>query len=71
MEFGQTVGLPLCLKDMGVDNIKEVADRAGKELENDHFMVNLICDHSPGAVTGAILHQQFLADSLRKNGGEK
>lgn len=40
IKFGRAVGLPCCIGDMGVEDVKAIAKQAGKELLNDHFMVN-------------------------------
>ena len=64
MQFGRSIGLPICVGDMGVTDVEAVAEQAGNELENDHFMVHLTCDHSPEAVKEAILAQQALADNM-------
>ena len=67
MKFGRTVGLPVCIGDMHVEDVKAIADKAGMELQDDHFMANLTCDYTPNILSGAIMYAQFLADHL----GEK
>lgn len=64
MKFGRAIGLPICVGDMGVSDVDALAETAGIELENDHFLVHLTCDHSPEALKSAILKQQTLADNL-------
>ena len=64
MKFGRAVGLPICVGDMGVEDVKAVADQAGVSLQDDHFMVNLTCDYSPNILSGAITYVQYLADRL-------
>ncbi|MCF0146647.1 MAG: iron-containing alcohol dehydrogenase [Eubacterium sp.] len=63
MRFGREVGLPVCVGDLGVTDTAAVAKKAGIELQNDHFMVNLCCDRSPDKVEGAINYVQYLADN--------
>ena len=55
MRFGKSVGLPVCLADLGVENMKETAYQMAKDLQNDHFMVNLSCDYSVEVLAGAFL----------------
>ena len=64
IKFGRAVGLPCCIGDMGVEDVKAIAKQAGKELLNDHFMVNLCCDHSEDMVEGAINYVQYLCDHI-------
>lgn len=65
MRFGKTVGLPLCFGDLfGKERVQELAERAGSELQDDHFMKNLTCDYSPAFLSGAVVFAQSLADSL-------
>lgn len=63
MKFGRAVGLPICVGDVTKENVNEVAERAGRELQEDHFMVNLSCDFTPNILSGAILYAQYLADN--------
>ncbi len=55
MRFGRKVGLPLCLEDLGVENIPETAYELAKGLQTDHFMVNLNCDYSVDILAGAFV----------------
>lgn len=64
MKFGRAVGLPVCIGDMHVEDVKAIADQAGQELQGDHFMVNLTCDYSPNILSGAIMYAQYLADHI-------
>lgn len=64
MKFGRKVGLPICVGDVTKENLESVAKRAGDELQNDHFMVNLNCDFTPNILSGSILYAQYLADNL-------
>lgn len=60
MQFGKEVGLPVCLEDLGVENIRETAFQMAKDLQNDHFMVMLNCDYSVDVLAGAfILANQY------------
>lgn len=64
MKFGRSVGLPICLTDIGVEEVAEVAEKLAKGLQGDHFMENLSCDHSETMVAGAFVYAQLLADNL-------
>lgn len=64
ISFGRAVGLPVCVGDITSENVDEVAERAGKELQDDHFMVNLSCDYTPNILAGAIRYAQYLADEF-------
>lgn len=64
MKFGRTVGLPICIGDMGVKDIKETAESLAKGLQGDHFMANLCCDYSENILAGAICCAQYLAESI-------
>ena len=63
--FGQAVGLPVGLGDIGVENISSAAEELAKGLQDDHFMVNLSCDYSPDILAGAMVYAQILADGCR------
>lgn len=64
MKFGRRVGLPICLGDLGVADVKETAKELAEGLVDDHFMVNLCCDHSVSRVAGAFVQAQSAADAL-------
>ena len=55
MRFGKKVGLPVCLADLGVKEMKKTVYEMAKELQNDHFMVNLNCDYSVDVLAGAFV----------------
>ncbi|MCU6761086.1 Glycerol dehydrogenase [uncultured Roseburia sp.] len=67
MQFGRAAGLPVCIGDMGVENIKETAEFLAQGLQGDHFMVNLNCDYSEYILAGSIVYAQHLADHLADN----
>ena len=54
--FGKRVNLPVCVVDVTDEDYKDVAKRAAKELQNDHFMLNLNCDFSEAVLEKAILY---------------
>lgn len=64
MRFGRKVGLPLCLADLGVENIPETAIQMAKDLQTDHFMVNLNCDYSVDVLAGAFQLAQKYAEEI-------
>ena len=66
LTFGNTVGLPLCLTDMGVTNVEETARELAQGLQDDHFMVNLTCDYSVATLTKAFCQADTLATRIRK-----
>lgn len=55
MQFGKKMGLPLSIKDMGVIDVNKTAAFMSKELQDDHFMLNLCCDFSKNVLAGAIV----------------
>ncbi len=59
--FGKRVNLPVCVADVTDEDVKDVAKRAAKELQTDHFMINLNCDFSETVVEKAILYACELA----------
>ncbi len=61
ISFGKTVNLPVCAADVTDEDINELAKRASKELQNDHFMINLNCDYSEPVLEKAILRACELA----------
>lgn len=63
MDFGDAVGLPLGIGDLGVEDVPATAVVLAKGLQNDHFMVNLCCDYSEDILAGAIVYAQTLADA--------
>lgn len=65
MHFGRSVGLPLCLKDLGVKEIEKTAHEMAKALQSDHFMVNLNCDYSVDILAGAFLLAQGYAQEIK------
>lgn len=66
MKFGRKVGLPVCLGDLCVMDVKATAKELAEGLVDDHFMVNLCCDHSISRVTGAFVQAQNVADALQE-----
>ena len=64
MRFGRSVGLPLCLADLGVENIPETAYELANGLQTDHFMVNLNCDYSADILAGAFMLAQKYTEEL-------
>lgn len=64
MQFGRRTGLPVCIGDLGVENVAETAQLLAKGLQGDHFMVNLSCDYSENILAGAICYVQCLAEEL-------
>ena len=66
LTFGNTVGLPLCLTDMGVAKLEEAASKLAEGLQDDHFMVNLTCDYSVATLTQAFCQADALAKKIRK-----
>ena len=64
MSFGKQVGLPLCLSDIGVEDVPAMAQQLAEELQDDHFMVNLTCDYSVDVLANAFCLADELAKSL-------
>ncbi len=64
MSFGEQVGLPVCLSDMGVEDVKTTAYELARGLQGDHFMVNLSCDYSENVLAGAFCYADYLANQL-------
>ena len=64
MTFGKRIKLPVCLGDLGVENIKETAKMLAVGLQGDHFMVNLSCDYSEHILAGAFVYAQCLAETI-------
>ncbi len=65
MEFGRSVGLPLCLNDLHVENVEETAYEMAKGLQNDHFMVMLNCDYSVDILAGAFILANKIASEIK------
>lgn len=55
IEFCKSVGLPTCIKDMGISDIDEAAVKIGEAVTNERFITHMAnVDHSPAAIAGAI-----------------
>lgn len=64
MRFGRSVGLPLCLTDLGVKDEEKTAREMAKALQTDHFIVNLNCDYSEDILAGAFLLARKYTEEL-------
>jgi Glycerol dehydrogenase and related enzymes len=66
IRFAHSVGLPLSVRDLGINDLEAAAQEIGAATENDHFIVNLDCDHSAEVIRGAVLTAAALVDEIRK-----
>ena len=64
MKFGREVSLPICLSDLGISDIPATAQELAANLQNDHFMINMICDYSENILKNAICYADSLAKTI-------
>ena len=64
--FGLDVGLPVSVRDLGFADVEAVAAEIGRVAQDDHFVVHMTCDHSAGAIAGAVTAAVALTDEMRQ-----
>lgn len=69
VRFGQQVGLPVSVAGLFADRpLDELARQIGRDTQDDHFVINLKCDHSARAIEGAVLLAAALDKELKEKG---
>lgn len=66
IQFADAIGLPLSVRDLGIDDLQGTAEKIGSAMENDHFIVHMACDHSAEAIKGAVITAAALVEQIRK-----